>query len=274
VLLPGLSPLEQAHFDDLLWSLAVRSAAKWSDPVFEPEPGRPHEWEILIRLAAICAGTRATEVDVSGIDDRFFSVLCQAKGIDPSVALAAYDRGGPERTCDLSVRTGPWGDRYGEVPDGLTLAKIKAAVHGIDMRPMVPRLAEILQTPSGMLELAPPYITADVPRLVERLSRRRDALVLVSRRHIRSKNSWLHNVEVLVKGKDRCTLLIHPEDAIRHGVTPRRGGAGLRRRTSGRCGRQEAAAPRGTGLEKTGLEKTGLEKTMASSVMPRIMSAR
>jgi anaerobic selenocysteine-containing dehydrogenase len=218
VILPGLSPLEQPHFDDLLWSLAVRSAAKWNDAVFEPEPGRPHEWEILIRLAAMCSGAKAGEVDVSAIDDGFFAALCEAKGIDPAVALAAYDHGGPERVCDLSVRTGPWGDRYGEVPDGLTLAAIKEAVHGVDMGPMVPRLGEVLQTPSGHLELAPPYLIADVPRLRERLTQPRDALVLVSRRHLRSKNSWLHNVDVLVKGKDRCTLLIHPEDARRYGL--------------------------------------------------------
>ena len=39
------------------------------------------------------------------------------------------------------------------------------------------------------------------------------------RRHLRSKNTWLHNVKVLVKGKDRCTLLVHPSDATRLGLT-------------------------------------------------------
>ncbi|HVM67129.1 MAG TPA: molybdopterin-dependent oxidoreductase [Acidimicrobiales bacterium] len=218
VLLPGLSPLEQPHFDDLLWSLAVRSAAKWSDPVFPPEEGRPHGWEILIRLAAICAGSPAAAVDVTAIDDGFFSTLCQAKGIDPAVALACYDHGGPERLCDLSVRTGPWGDRYGEVPGGLTLEAIKQQPHGIDLGPMVPRITEVLQTASGRLDLAPPYLTADLPRLQARLARPPEQLVLVSRRHVRSKNSWMHNVDVLVKGKDRCTLLINPLDADRHGV--------------------------------------------------------
>jgi len=218
VILPGLSPLEQPHFDDLLWTLAVRSAAKWSDPVFEPDAGRPAEWEILIRLAAICSGTRAADVDVAAIDDGFFSTLCQVKGVDPAMALAAYDHGGPERMCDLTVRTGPWGDRYGEVPGGLTLDAIKAERHGIDFGPMVPRLSEVLRTQSGKLELAPPYLTADVPRLLERISRTAEPLVLVSRRHVRSKNSWMHNVDVLVKGKDRCTLLINPDDARRCGV--------------------------------------------------------
>jgi anaerobic selenocysteine-containing dehydrogenase len=77
---------------------------------------------------------------------------------------------------------------------------------------------EILNTPSGRLEVAPRYITADVGRLKARLDRDDAGLVLISRRHVRSNNSWMHNVKVLVKGKDRCTLLIHPEDAARTGV--------------------------------------------------------
>ena len=76
----------------------------------------------------------------------------------------------------------------------------------------------MLKTPSGKLELAPAYITADVERLAARLERRDGGLVLVSRRHVRSNNSWMHNVPSLVTGRDRCTLLIHPDDAARAGV--------------------------------------------------------
>ena len=43
-------------------------------------------------------------------------------------------------------------------------------------------------------------------------------MVLVGRRHVRSNNSWLHNVRVLVKGKPRCTLQVHPQDAARLGL--------------------------------------------------------
>ena len=218
VILPGLSPLEQPHYDDLLWSLAVRSAAKWNDAVFPPEPGRPAEWEILIRLAAICGGTKAAEVDVTAIDDGFFSAIVATTGLDPATVLAHYDEGGPERMTDFMIRTGPWGDRYGENPEGLTLERIKEHTHGLDFGPMVPRLHEVLRTPSGRLELAPAYITADLERLQARLARPREPLVLVSRRHARSKNSWMHNVNVLVSGKDRCTLLIHPDDASACGV--------------------------------------------------------
>jgi anaerobic selenocysteine-containing dehydrogenase len=123
---------------------------------------------------------------------------------------------------DLAIRTGPWGDGYGANPDGLALAKIAAAEHGVDLGPLVPRAHEVVRTPSGRIELAPGHVVADVPRLRERVrqgSGRRDGeLVLVSRRHVRSNNSWMHNVRVLVKGKDRCTLLVHPDDAARIGL--------------------------------------------------------
>ena len=176
IILPGLSPLEQPHYDDLLWSLAVRSAAKWNDAVFPPEAGRPAEWEILIRLAAICGGTKADEVDVAAIDDGFFSAIVATTGLDPATVLAHYDQGGPERMTDFMVRTGPWGDRFGENPEGLTLERIKEHAHGLDLGPMVPRLDEVLQTPSGRLELAPAYITADLERLRTRLGRPREPL--------------------------------------------------------------------------------------------------
>jgi anaerobic selenocysteine-containing dehydrogenase len=218
VILPGLSPLEQAHHDDLLWLFAVGSATKYSAPIFPPTDGRPEEWEILIRLAGACTGVPAMEVDVPAIDDGFFDVLCMVHGLDGPTIRAGYDHGGPERLLDLSLRVGPFGDRYGERPDGLTLARVKAAPHGIDLGPNVSRLAEVLQTESGKVVLAPPYITGDLPRLEARLDRPADELVLVSRRHLRSNNSWMHNVPVLVKGKDRCTLLVHPVDAERHGV--------------------------------------------------------
>jgi anaerobic selenocysteine-containing dehydrogenase len=222
VILPGLSALEQPHYDELIWSWAVRSAGNFSPAVFARDD-RPHEWEILIRLGAWCAGMRGDDVDVRALDDGFFSALVQMKDLDPAAVLAQYagtrlEGGGPERMLDLTIRTGPWGDRYGEEPDGLTLASFEAEPHGIDRGPMIPRARDVVCTQSGMIELAPEYIVGDVPRLQARLGRARDSLVLTSRRHLRSNNSWMHNVKVLVKGKERCTLLIHPEDARVSGV--------------------------------------------------------
>jgi anaerobic selenocysteine-containing dehydrogenase len=218
VILPGLSPLEQPHHDDLIWNFAVGSAANYSPPIFPPSDGRPEEWEILIRLAGACLGMEAAEVDVAAIDDGFFDVLAETRGVDGPTVREGYEHGGPIRMLDLTLRTGPFGDRYGENPDGLNLEKLEAQPHGIYLGPMEPCLDEVLATTDGMMHVAPDYITADVPRLAQRLERADEDLVLVSRRHLRSNNSWMHNVNVLVKGKDRCTLLVHPDDAARYRI--------------------------------------------------------
>lgn len=218
VILPGLSPLEQAHHDDLILQFAIHSIANYSAPVFDPGD-RPHEWEILIRLTGLCTGTPAEDVDVAAIDDGFFDYLAFAQGVDGAEIRKLYDRGGPERILDLTLRTGPFGDRYGENPGGLTLDMLKANPNGIDFGPMVPRLPDVLGTTDKKIRLAPQYLLDDLPRLAARLDRPPEPLVLVSRRHLRSNNTWLHNVPALMKGKDRCTLLMHPDDAARCGVT-------------------------------------------------------
>jgi anaerobic selenocysteine-containing dehydrogenase len=218
VILPGLSPLEQPHHDDLILHFAIRSIANYSAPVFDPGD-RPHEWEILIRLTGLCTGTPAEDVDVAAIDDGFFDYLAFTRGLDGAKIRELYPCGGPERMLDLTLRTGPFGDRYGENPGGLTLDKLKANPNGIDFGPMVPQLPDFLGTPDKKIRLAPQYLLDDLPRLAARLQRPPEQLVLVSRRHLRSNNTWLHNVPALMKGRDRCTLLIHPDDAASHGVT-------------------------------------------------------
>jgi anaerobic selenocysteine-containing dehydrogenase len=218
VIFPGLSPLEQPHYDELLWSWAVRSAGKWSPALFPPEPDRPEEWEILLRVGAMIAGIAQSDVDVKAIDDGFFSAFAELGGADPEVALAANPEPGPDRLVDNAIRTGPWGDRYGDNPGGLTLQHFRDEPNGIDMGPMVPRLDEVIAHPDAMIDLAPAPVVADIPRLEARLDRPDDGLLLTSRRHVRSNNSWMHNVPVLVKGKDRCTLLIHPDDAAVAGL--------------------------------------------------------
>jgi anaerobic selenocysteine-containing dehydrogenase len=63
-------------------------------------------------------------------------------------------------------------------------------------------------------------LIADVRRLDESLERLADPsrLLLTGRRHVRSNNSWMHNVRVLMKGKSRCTMHVNPTDATRLGL--------------------------------------------------------
>lgn len=127
------------------------------------------------------------------------------------------DRRGPERFLDLMLRAGPYGDRFGENEEGLTLSRLEDNPHGIDLGPLEPRLPDALCTPDGKVDLAPEAIIADLPRLEERMSSS-NGMLLVGRRQVRSNNSWMHNFEVLVRGKQRCTLLINGGDAARLGI--------------------------------------------------------
>jgi anaerobic selenocysteine-containing dehydrogenase len=130
---------------------------------------------------------------------------------DEQAAATRANYSGVEAILDLMLRTGPYED--------LDLAALLAAPHGIDLGPLRPRLPELLRTASGRIEMAPPAITADLPRLLTLLEAAPDErLLLVGRRHLRSNNSWMHNIGVLVKGKQRCTLQLNPADASDLGI--------------------------------------------------------
>ena len=128
---------------------------------------------------------------------------------------------GPDRLVDALVRTGPWGDGFGVDAKGITLQTLIDNPHGIDFGPLEPQLPGNLRTPSGKVELAPVSIVAASPALLATAtaSAAADDLRLIGRRQLRSNNSWMHNIRVLVKGKDRCTLLMHPDDAGVRGLT-------------------------------------------------------
>jgi hypothetical protein len=131
-------------------------------------------------------------------------------------ALAPFR--GPERILDLALRTGPYGDGFGTDPAGLSLPMLLDHPHGVDLGPLVPRLPEMLRTPTGRIDLATPAFVADLDRLRTRLAVPRPPLVLVGRRHLRSNNSWQHNLPTLAKGRERCVLQVHPDDAAARGL--------------------------------------------------------
>jgi anaerobic selenocysteine-containing dehydrogenase len=224
VILPPPTALQKAHYDLALLQLAVRNVANYSPPVLPLADGQLDEWKILAKLALIAQGMGAA-ADPAVVDDLVVRTLIDAAvgdetssvaGREPTEILALLgERTGPERLLDLMLRTGPYGDGFGARPDGLTLDALIAHPHGIDLGPLEPRLPEVLRTPSGMVELAPELIVEDVARLRAGLAASADGLTLIGRRDLRSNNSWMHNVEVLVKGRPRCTLHVHPDDAAR-----------------------------------------------------------
>jgi len=227
VILPAPSPLERSHYDLALYQFAVRNVANYSPPALPRAADMLEEWETLLRLTGIVTG-QGPDADVEALDAFVAGELVRREvddptspvgGRDPAELLAALEpRRGPERLLDLLLRAGPYGDAFGARPDGLTLAALEAAPHGIDLGPLAPRLPEVLRTPSGKIELAPEQLVADVPRLRAALARGANGMLLIGRRQLRSNNSWMHNLPLLVKGKDRCTLQVHPTDAERLGL--------------------------------------------------------
>lgn len=225
VILPPPSPLERSHYDAAFYGLAVRRVARFSEAIL-PAAG-PQEDELLARLALVAGGAGA-DADPAMVEALTLQALLgkltgaggPLEGRDPDELRAGLEGDRPvERLLDLLLRTGPHGDRFGADPEGLTLRRLAAHPHGIDHGPLVPRLPGILSTPSGKIDLLPAPIREDLSRLAAALEAPpAGGLVLVGRRHLRSNNSWMHNLPKLASGKARCTLRVHPEDARRLGL--------------------------------------------------------
>ncbi|GGM01624.1 hypothetical protein GCM10010129_51390 [Streptomyces fumigatiscleroticus] len=238
VVLPPPPPAQSPHHDFALNTLAVRNQVRYTRPAVPLEPGRMAETEIHARLILAATGRHGTDpaaVDALVVRQTLGKAVREphspVHGRDPE-ELAARLTGadGPERRLDMMLRLGPYGDGFGARPDGLTLQKLLAHPHGIDLGPLRPRLPQPLRTRSGRIELLPEPIAGDLPRLREALVRRPAGVVLIGRRQLRSNNSWMHNVPALTGGSNRCTLHIHPEDAARLGI---RDGAPVRVKGAG-----------------------------------------
>ncbi len=223
VILPGLSPLESSHYDTAFPAFGYRNALRYSPPVFAAPDDRPAEWQTLLRLTSIVSKD-AGGASVEDLDNFVFSTNLQRylrsdskiQGRDESeIQQELGDRVGPERLLDLALRAGPYGDGFGSDPDGVSLKKVEEHPHGIDLGELQSRVPEVLKTPSGKIELAPGAVIEDLSRLRDCVGRGAESLYLIGRRHLRSNNSWLHNLPRLTRGKNLCTLQIHSDDAGR-----------------------------------------------------------
>jgi len=242
LILPPASPLERSHYDIALSGFAVRNVARYSPPLFEKPADALHDYEILAELT-LRLGTRAGTGRLSAQIRNWIAAQL-----------------GPEGQLDLMLRTGAYGAEYRgwtkllvalpglgalrqllaaphRKPRGLSLGALRAAPHGVDLGPLESGLPRRLATQDRRVRLAPETYLKDLARAAEALHRSPPELVLIGRRHVRSNNSWLHNSQRLVKGKPRCTLLIHPDDASSRGIAD---GATVRLRS--RVGEVEVSA--------------------------------
>ena len=218
VILPPPPTSRQAHYDFSFYFFSVRNIANFSPAPVEPEPGTVSESEILLRLAAVGAGLGA-DADVAALQDAEIERMRAAAGVG---ALTGDTPA--ERLLDLRLRTGPY---------DLSLDTLREHPHGVDLGPLQPRIPEILRTPSGRIELCPEPVAAEVAKLAAAPDQESNGtFVVVGRRHLRSNNSWMHNVPTLVKGRELCTLVVNRSDAARLGLVD-----GRKARVTSRVGR-------------------------------------
>ncbi len=181
-ILPPTGPLERDHYGLFLLPMAVRNVAVYSQPTLEREdPAALHDWEILRGLATAISGKPVQEPT-------------------PREALDSLLQGGPYK---------------------VSLAEVEAAPSGLDFGP--PKTGVL----PGRLRSDDQTVSAAVPAFMDALAALEvpDAapagtgkLTLIGRRHLRTNNSWLANSHRLTKGPNRCTLMIHPQDAAPLGL--------------------------------------------------------
>ena len=200
LILPPTAALEHDHYDLVFHALAIRNTARYSPAVFEPAEDTRHDWQILHELRRR---------------------LDRKKGMKAGVDRFVMGHLTPARSLDVLLRQGPYGKGFKPFGSGLSLARLRREPHGIDLGPLEPCLPGRLRNPERRIDLAPQVLVDDLDRLRSHLSEAPPALMLIGRRQVRTCNSWLHNYPRLMRGEDRCTLLIHPEDAGRLGLEER-----------------------------------------------------
>jgi anaerobic selenocysteine-containing dehydrogenase len=207
IILPPTWSLEHDNHEILFHGFAVRNTAKYSPVVIEPVPDQRHDWQILSDLALLLSAEKQS----NALRRR---ALRLARRLVPK----------PRRILDWALRLGPYGDGFRPWRKGLRLADLEASPSGIDLGPLTPRLVELLQKTGRRLDLAPPIILAELARLGDdraRTPRQEGELLLIGRRDVRTNNSWFHNIPLSTKGRDRCTLHMHPADAAARGLADR-----------------------------------------------------
>lgn len=178
-ILPPCGPLEKDHYPLFFAPLAIRNYVDYSPALFEKKENSLSDWEIMADLTD--------------------ALLREGGNLTPTPRVS------PPELLDQFLRSSK---------HGINLAQLKANNNGYDLGPLNPRLPERLKTEDKLIHCAPDIILKDL-RVFEEAFKlpKASGFDLIGRRHVRSNNSWLHNSKRLIKGPNRCTLMINPKDA-------------------------------------------------------------
>ena len=203
VILPPVTALERDHYDIVFHNFAVRNFATYSEAAVEIDEDQLTDWQIYLSLA---------------------ERLDALNGKSTAHYAALWDKQ-PKGVVDDLLQAGLYGGKSGNADEnlaqGLSLAKLKAHPHGIDLGPLQPSLPNALFHEDKKIHLDFDYFMSDLDRVNAQFfdaENQEESLVLIGRRHIKTNNSWLHNSPRMVKGNNRCTLQLHPDDGKAHGI--------------------------------------------------------
>ena len=187
IILPSTNGLETLHYDLVFHQLAIRNTAKLSEVLFEKDENQKHDWQILNELTERITGNKNS--------------LTPEKMLDSMFQFSSY------KDANLSVK------------------KLKDNPSGIDLGALQPHLTKRIFTPDKKINISPKFFIDDLKRLDQELFNVEDEdkinypFALIGRRHLRNNNSWMHNSELLMKGKNRCTVLMSSKDANNLSIT-------------------------------------------------------
>ena len=187
IILPTTNGLETLHYDLVFHQLAIRNTAKLSEVLFEKDENQKHDWQILNELTE-----RITE---------------KKNSLTPEMMLDNMFQYSPYKEANLSVN------------------KLKENPNGIDLGSLQPLLIKRIFTVDKKINVSPQIFIDDLKRLDKELYKdtkeeeTKYPFALIGRRHLRNNNSWMHNSKLLMKGKNRCTVLMSSKDANNLSIT-------------------------------------------------------
>ena len=184
IILPPATGVETSHYDLTFNVLAVRNVSKYSPSLFEKSEGTKYDWEIFQELG---------------------QVLAKKAGVESPGEEKIYT---PEEMLKMSFEHNSY---------KIDFEELMKEQHGMDLGPLKPQLPERLKNEEKRINLAPKLLVDDLQRLLKS-ENRKDGYLLIGKRHLRDNNSWMHNSELLQKGKNRCVVLINPTDAAKEGI--------------------------------------------------------
>ena len=187
IILPTTNGLETLHYDLVFHQLAIRNTAKLSEVLFEKDENQKHDWQILNELTERITGKKNPLTPEMMLDNMF--------------KFSSY------KAANLSVK------------------KLKENPSGIDLGALQPLLTKRIFTQDKKINISPKFFIDDLKRLDKELfntngeDKTNYPFALIGRRHLRNNNSWMHNSKLLMKGKNRCTVLMCPKDANNLSIT-------------------------------------------------------